>query len=79
MLKVKRKLNAIIAIEIIITMTLYYFIFVGVTAVTYALDIVKTNHENIDFSAYFLDSKGEKVNKIENFGRTNPVGIDNFL
>ena len=65
MLKVKRKLNAIIAIEIIITMTLYYFIFVGVTAVTYALDIVKTNHENIDFSAYFLDSKGEKVNKIE--------------
>ncbi len=65
MLKVKRKLNAIIAIEIILTMTLYYFIFVGVTAVTYALDIVKTNHENIDFSAYFLDSNGEKVNKIE--------------
>lgn len=65
MLKVKRKLNVIIAIEIILTMTLYYFIFVGVTAVTYALDIVKTNHENIDFSAYFLNSNGEKVNKIE--------------
>ena len=65
MLKIKRKLNAIIAIEIILTMTLYYFIFVGVTAVTYALDVVKTNHENIDISAYFMNKDGEKVDKLE--------------
>lgn len=65
MLKVNKKLNAIIAIEIILTMTLYYFIFVGATAVTYALDVVKTNHTNIDFSAYFLNSNGEKVEKLE--------------
>lgn len=65
MLKIKRKLNAIIAIEIILTMTLYYFIFVGVTTVTYAIDIVKTNNENIDFEAYFLNSNGEKVSEIE--------------
>ena len=65
MLKLKRKLNVLIALEIILTMTLYYFIFVGVTAVTYALDVVKTNHENIDYEAYFLNSNGEKVNKIE--------------
>lgn len=65
MLKIKRKLNAIIAIEVILTMTLYYFIFVGVTAVTYALDVVKTNHENIDISAYFMNKDGEKVDKLE--------------
>ena len=65
MLKIKRKLNAIIAIEIILTMTLYYFVFVAVTAVTYALDVVKTNHENIDISAYFMNKDGEKVDKLE--------------
>ena len=65
MLKMKGKINAIIAIETIIVMTLYYFIFVGMTAITYAIDIIKTNNENIEFTAYFINQNGEKVDSIE--------------
>ena len=65
MLKTKKRLDAIIAIEIIITMTLYYFVFVGMTAVTYAIDVVKTNHANVEYEAYFENEKGEKLEKIE--------------
>ena len=54
MLKTK-KFNAIIALQIILTMTLYYFVLVGFTAVTYAIDIVETNNHNVEFSAYFID------------------------
>ena len=65
MLKARKKLNAIIAIEIIITMTLYYFVFVGMTAVTYAIDVVKTNHANVELTAYFQNEKGEKITVVE--------------
>ena len=62
----KKKLNALVAIEIIITMTLYYFILIGMTAVTYAIDVVKTNHTNVEFFAYFQNENGEKVEQKEN-------------
>lgn len=60
-----RKLNALIAIEIIISMTFYYFLLVGSAAVTYAIDVVQTNNHNIDFSAYFIDENGEKQESIK--------------
>ena len=60
-----RKLNAIIAIEIILSMTLYYFVLIGFTAISYAIDIVETNNHNIDFSAYFIDANGEKTSVSE--------------
>ena len=56
-----RKLNAVIAIQIILSMTLYYFVLIGFTAISYAIDIVETNNHNIDFSAYFIDNNGEKT------------------
>ena len=65
MSKLREKLKAIIAIEIILTMTLYYFIFIGKTAVSYALDVVKTNHTNVEFFAYFLNENGEKVDQVK--------------
>ena len=54
--------NAIVALEIILSMTLYYFVLIGFTAVTYAIDIVETNNHNVEFSAYFIDENGEKTN-----------------
>ena len=60
-----RKLNAVIAIQIILSMTLYYFVLIGFTAISYAIDIVETNNHNIDFSAYFMDNNGEKTEVLE--------------
>lgn len=57
--------NAIVALEIILSMTLYYFVLIGFTAVTYAIDIVETNNHNVEFSAYFIDENGEKTNVSE--------------
>lgn len=65
MLKTK-KLNAIIALQIILSMTLYYFVLVGFNAVTYAIDLIETNNHNVDFSAYFIDENGEKTDVVEN-------------
>ena len=62
-----KKLNAIIALEIIIAMILYYFLVVGYAAVSYAIDIVETNNHNVDFSAYFINPNGEKVDSVEKF------------
>ena len=77
MLKIGKKLNAIIAIEIIMTMTLYYFIYVGMTAVSYAIDVVKTNNTNIEFSAYFQNENGEKVeNKEVNIDKEEYLYVD---
>lgn len=59
MLKTK-KFNAVIALEIILSMILYYFVLIGYTAITYAIDLVETNNHNVDFTAYFIDENGEK-------------------
>ncbi|HCC03966.1 MAG TPA: hypothetical protein DEP51_03805 [Clostridiales bacterium] len=64
MLKTK-KLNAIIALQIILSMTLYYFVLVGFTAVTYAIDLIETNNHNVDFSAYFINENGEKTDFVQ--------------
>ena len=64
MLKTK-KINAIIAIQIILSMTLYYFVLVGFTAVTYAIDLIETNNHNVDFSAYFINENGEKTDFVQ--------------
>ena len=57
--------NAIVALEIILSMTLYYFVLIGFTAVTYAIDIVETNNHNVEFTAYFIAENGEKTNVSE--------------
>lgn len=58
-------INKICAILAIFALTVSDFVFVGKSAVSYAIDAVKTNHANVEFSAYFQDESGEKIQKIE--------------
>ncbi len=59
--KILVKVCAIIAI---IALTLSDFLFIG-TELVYAINIAKTNSSSVEFSAYFLDQNGEKVEKLE--------------
>ena len=58
-------INKICAILAIFALTVSDFVFVGKSAVSYAIDAVKTNHANVEFSAYFQDESGEKIEKVE--------------
>lgn len=62
---VKKLINKVCAILVIMLLTISDFMFVGKTFVSYAVDTVKTNSANVDFSAYFLNSNGEKVESLE--------------
>ena len=57
----KSLISKICAVLIIMALTISDFLFVGASVVSYAIDIAKTNSSNVDFSAYFLNSEGEKV------------------
>ena len=73
----KRKLNLIVVLEVIITMTFYYFILVGKTTISYAIDLMKTNESNVEFLAYFLNEKGEKIEAVEqNIDKENYLYVD---
>ena len=63
--KEKKLINKLCAMLLIIALTVSNFLFVGEAAVSYAVETVKTNNSNVDFSAYFLNENGEKVDKIE--------------
>lgn len=58
-------LKASVIILLIITMTIANFIFVGNTLISYAIDNISTNNNNIEFSAYFKNENGEEVTNIE--------------
>ena len=66
---IKKVLKVLIIVSIIITLTMANFIAIGVNMVSYAEDIltqeVKTNHKNVEFSAYFKNEKGEKLKSTE--------------
>ena len=59
-------INKICAILVIFALTVSDFLLVGKTAVSYALDTVKTNNANVEFFAYFQNENGEKVEQKEN-------------
>ena len=61
----KSLFSKICAMLIIIALTMSDFLFIGQTAISYAIDTIKTNSSNVDFSAYFLDINGEKVERLE--------------
>ena len=50
---------------VILTMTMANFIFVGKGLVSYAQDAVSTNHQNVEFKAYFKNKDGNEVSTIE--------------
>ncbi len=62
---VKKVFIKICAIIVIMALTISDFLLVGNGIVSYAIDIVKTNSSNIEFTAYFMDENGEKYDAIE--------------
>ena len=61
----KNFVNKIVAVLMILFLNLTDFLFVGEGFITYALDASKTNHSNVEFSAYFLDNNGNKKDQME--------------
>ena len=54
-----------VVILLIMTLTMTNFIFLGSSLISYAADNVATNHKNIEFSAYFKDSNGNRTITLE--------------
>ena len=65
--------NQIIAICVIIILISANLLMVGASVISYAVELFETNSENIEFSAYFLNSNGEKVEEI-----TETIDNDNI-
>ena len=61
----KSLFNKICAMLVVIALTISDFLFVGQAAVSIAVDTIRTNSSNVDFSAYFLDSNNEKTGKLD--------------
>ena len=51
----KRIIQKILAILIILSMTMADLCLVGVNLVSYAIDLVETNNENVEFNVYFMN------------------------
>lgn len=64
-----------IVLLLIITLSMYNFIFLGVNLISYAIDDVSTNHKNIEFSAYFKNEAGEKINTLERTNNTKELSL----
>ena len=70
-------INKICAILAIFALTVADFLPIGQMAVSYAIDAVKTNNANIEFSAYFQNENGEKVeNKEVNIDKEEYLYVD---
>ena len=54
-------LKIFVAIALLITLTSTNFLFVGANLISYAADTVTTNHENVEFEAYFKDENGKET------------------
>lgn len=54
-----------VAIMLIMTLTMTNFIFLGASLVSYAADNASTNNKNIEFSAFFKDSDGNRLTTLE--------------
>ena len=54
-------LKIILTTLMLITLTSTNFLFVGVNLISYAADNVATNHENVEFEAYFKDENGKET------------------
>lgn len=54
-----------VILVMILTMTMTNFIFVGSSLISYAVDNVATNHQNVEFKAYFKDGEGKEVTTLE--------------
>lgn len=55
----KQVIQKITATLIIFTMIMVQYAIVGFTAITYAIDLISTNNENVRFKAYFVEQDKE--------------------
>ncbi len=58
-------LKIITSIIVMLTMTMTNFIFVGSSLISYAIDNISTNNNNVEFGVYFKDSNGKEVSNLE--------------
>ena len=58
-------LKTSIILLVLLTMTMTNFIFVGNSLISYALDNISTNNNNVEFGAYFKDSNGNQLSSVE--------------
>lgn len=58
-------MGKICAVLVIFALTVSDFLPVGKAMVSYAIDVVKTNNANVEFSAYFQNENEEKIKKVE--------------
>lgn len=68
-------LKVSIVLMLIVTLSMYNFIFLGANLMSYALDDVSTSHKNIEFSAYFKNEAGEKINTLERTNDTKEISL----
>ena len=62
----KNKIMKVATIIILImTLTLTNFIFVGSSLISYAANEAETNHKNIDFNAYFVNSNNQTISSVD--------------
>ena len=61
----KKAIQKIIAIFVILILILADFAIIGANVVSYAIDMVVTNNENVEFSAYFVNSQNEQIKETD--------------
>lgn len=54
-----------ISIILLLTLTMTNFVFVGSSIISYALNEIQTNHQNVEFDAYFKDKQNNKTTTLE--------------
>jgi len=69
----KRILQKIVALLLIMIMTIADFSIIGENLISYAIDRVATNSDNVEFFAYFINNQGEKVANIE-----SPIDVNDL-
>ena len=74
---IKALFQKILAILIIVLMLFADFALVGINAISYAIDMAKTNSNNVEFIAYFKDSKNEIVSSIDS--KTNEKDLKIYI
>ena len=60
-----RFLKVSVILIMILTMTMSNFIFVGNGLISYAANDMATNHQNVEFKAYFKNDAGNEVTTLE--------------
>ena len=61
----KRILQKVVALLLVMIMTFADFSIIGANVISYALDMAKTNSGNVEFFAYFINEKEEKISNLE--------------